>query len=194
MDGLANAIFILLAAMLFFLCLASLMVEGSDNDLVSVLFYVAKHSLQASEEVGQMEAYHTLSMILEKHSWFCSSQFDVVMDVLAGIKPSANIMLRKSRLTCLWTLLIHGLKARMGRGTEVSVVVDIYILGQEKIPYRRIDPVGCNCVNGCSESHQCPCVVQNEGDIPYNENGSIIKAEKSGVHERPVVQMPPRLA
>ncbi|KAL3632483.1 hypothetical protein CASFOL_025467 [Castilleja foliolosa] len=89
--------------------LASCMVEGSDNDLVNMLFYVVKRSLQASEEVGKMEAYHTLGSILEKHSWFCSSQFDVVMDVLTGMKPSANITLLKRRLTCLQTLLIHGL-------------------------------------------------------------------------------------
>ncbi|KAK6124849.1 hypothetical protein DH2020_041409 [Rehmannia glutinosa] len=89
--------------------LASCMVEGSDNDLINLLFSVIKRALQAGDEVSQMEAYQTLSRILEKHSWFCSSQFDVVMDLLTGMKSSANITMLKSRFACLQTLLVHGL-------------------------------------------------------------------------------------
>ncbi|GFP92216.1 ribosomal RNA-processing protein 12 [Phtheirospermum japonicum] len=109
--------------------LASCMVEGSDNDLVNMLFYVVKRSLQASEEAGQMEAYHTLSRILEKHSWFCSSQFDVVMDVLTGMKPSANVTSLKSRLTCLQTLLIHGLTQTLDdENTKAFLILNEIIL------------------------------------------------------------------
>ncbi|KAH6779701.1 hypothetical protein C2S52_010938 [Perilla frutescens var. hirtella] len=89
--------------------LASCIVEGSDVDLVNIIFSLVKHYLQVSDVVGQMEAYQTLSIILEKHSSFCSTQFDVVMDFLTGMKPSANIELVKSRFSCLQTLLVHAL-------------------------------------------------------------------------------------
>ncbi|XP_057783850.1 uncharacterized protein LOC131001469 isoform X2 [Salvia miltiorrhiza] len=89
--------------------LASCIVEGCDSDLVNILFSLIKHYLQASDVVSQMEAYQTLSRILEKHPSFCSTEFDVVMDLLAGMKPSENIELVKSRFACLQTLLIHAL-------------------------------------------------------------------------------------
>ncbi|XP_047960538.1 RRP12-like protein isoform X1 [Salvia hispanica] len=89
--------------------LASCIVEGCDTDLVNILFSLIKHYLQASDVVSPMEAYQTLSKILEKHSSFCSTEFDVVMDLLAGMKPSENIELVKSRFACLQTLLIHAL-------------------------------------------------------------------------------------
>ncbi|PIN24573.1 hypothetical protein CDL12_02689 [Handroanthus impetiginosus] len=93
--------------------LASCFVEGSDNDLVNLLFSVIKRALQVTDGLGQTEAYQTLSRILEKHSWFCSSQFAVVMDLLTGMKSSANIKLLKSRFACLQTLLIHALMRNM---------------------------------------------------------------------------------
>lgn len=48
-------------------------------------------------------------LLLQIHSSFCSSQFDVVMDLLAGMKSSANITLLKTRFACLQTLLIQAL-------------------------------------------------------------------------------------
>ncbi|KAG8367013.1 hypothetical protein BUALT_Bualt16G0028200 [Buddleja alternifolia] len=89
--------------------LASCVVEGSGDDLVNLVFSVIMRALQANDEASQMEAYQTLSRILEKHSWFCSSQYVVVMDLLTGIKSSANITLLRSRFACLQTLLIHAL-------------------------------------------------------------------------------------
>ncbi|KAL1559327.1 [histone H3]-lysine(4) N-trimethyltransferase [Salvia divinorum] len=55
------------------------------------------------------------------------------------------------------------------------------------------DPVGCDCVNGCSDSVQCPCVKKNGGEIPYNENGQLMKAKSNGVvHEcGPSCKCPP---
>lgn len=46
---------------------------------------------------------------VQKHSSFCSTEFDVVMDLLAGMKPSENIEMVKSRFACLQTLLVHAL-------------------------------------------------------------------------------------
>ncbi|KAI3472201.1 hypothetical protein Pfo_029689 [Paulownia fortunei] len=109
--------------------LASCIVEGSGDDLVNLLFSVIKRALQVSDEVGQMEAYRTLSRILEKHSWFCSSQFAVVMDLLTGMKSSANITLLKIRFTCLQTLLIHALMRNMDEeNTKAFLILNEIIL------------------------------------------------------------------
>ncbi|KAI3458370.1 hypothetical protein Pfo_015033 [Paulownia fortunei] len=57
--------------------------------------------------------------------------------------------------------------------------------------YQHIEPIGCNCINGCSDSQQCPCVLKNGGEIPFNENGAIIRA-KPTVHEcGPSCKCPP---
>ncbi|XP_047944128.1 uncharacterized protein LOC125190774 [Salvia hispanica] len=55
------------------------------------------------------------------------------------------------------------------------------------------EPAGCDCVNGCSDSVQCPCVKKNGGEIPYNENGQLLKAMTNGViHEcGPSCKCPP---
>ncbi|KAL7103975.1 hypothetical protein ACP275_08G214800 [Erythranthe tilingii] len=57
--------------------------------------------------------------------------------------------------------------------------------------YRLINPVGCDCVDGCSDSEPCACVLKNGGEIPFNENGKIIRA-KPIVHEcGPLCKCPP---
>ncbi|KAG6415990.1 hypothetical protein SASPL_123411 [Salvia splendens] len=55
------------------------------------------------------------------------------------------------------------------------------------------EPAGCDCVNGCSDSVQCPCVKKNGGEIPYNENGQLLKPMTNGVvHEcGPSCKCPP---
>ncbi|KAE8678634.1 Histone-lysine N-methyltransferase, H3 lysine-9 specific SUVH6 [Hibiscus syriacus] len=42
---------------------------------------------------------------------------------------------------------------------------------------RPIPPKGCGCINGCSESGNCSCVMKNGGEIPYNHNGAIVEAK-----------------
>ncbi|KAG8381061.1 hypothetical protein BUALT_Bualt06G0082800 [Buddleja alternifolia] len=57
--------------------------------------------------------------------------------------------------------------------------------------YQPIEPIGCNCVNGCSDMLQCPCVLKNGGEIPFTEKGAIIKAKRK-VHEcGPSCKCPP---
>ncbi|KAL8489525.1 hypothetical protein ACS0TY_025441 [Phlomoides rotata] len=103
--------------------LASCIVEGSDEDLVNLLFSITKRALEESDEAGQMEAYQTLSTILEKHSGFGSSQFDVVMGLLTEKKSSANIELVKSRFTCLQALLIRALMSNMDEENTKSFLI-----------------------------------------------------------------------
>ncbi|KAL3524114.1 hypothetical protein ACH5RR_016948 [Cinchona calisaya] len=43
-------------------------------------------------------------------------------------------------------------------------------------------PKGCNCIGGCSDSQQCPCVVKNKGELPFNEEGAIVEC-KNMVYE-----------
>ncbi|KAL0359539.1 UNVERIFIED_CONTAM: RRP12-like protein [Sesamum angustifolium] len=109
--------------------LASCVVEGSDSDMVNLLFAVTRRALQVSDEVAQMEAYQTLSRILEKHSWFCSSQFAVVVDLLNAVKSSANITLLKGRFACLQALLIHALMKNVNEeNTDAFLILNEIIV------------------------------------------------------------------
>lgn len=36
---------------------------------------------------------------------------------------------------------------------------------------------GCDCINGCSDSEKCSCVVKNGGEIPFNHNEAIVQAK-----------------
>ncbi|XP_039036629.1 histone-lysine N-methyltransferase, H3 lysine-9 specific SUVH6-like [Hibiscus syriacus] len=42
---------------------------------------------------------------------------------------------------------------------------------------RPIPSKGCGCINRCSESGNCSCVMKNGGEIPYNHNGAIVEAK-----------------
>ncbi|KAG8381059.1 hypothetical protein BUALT_Bualt06G0082600 [Buddleja alternifolia] len=48
--------------------------------------------------------------------------------------------------------------------------------------YKPVEPIGCNCINGCLDSLPCSCVLKNGGEIPFNEKGAIIRAKRR-VHE-----------
>lgn len=59
--------------------------------------------------------------------------------------------------------------------------------------YSHKEPVGCDCVNGCSDSVLCPCVEKNGGEIPYTEKGKLMIAKTDRiVHEcGPSCKCPP---
>ncbi|XP_073039234.1 histone-lysine N-methyltransferase, H3 lysine-9 specific SUVH5-like [Primulina eburnea] len=57
--------------------------------------------------------------------------------------------------------------------------------------YRRVEPIGCNCLNGCSDSRQCSCVVRNGGEIPFNEKGSIVRSRTIVYECGPNCKCPP---
>ncbi|KAL4297485.1 hypothetical protein GQ457_12G031970 [Hibiscus cannabinus] len=35
--------------------------------------------------------------------------------------------------------------------------------------------IGCDCLDGCSQSNKCACVTKNGGDLPYNHDGAIVE-------------------
>ena len=43
-------------------------------------------------------------------------------------------------------------------------------------------PSQCDCIDGCSDSVKCACVLKNGGEIPFNCNGAIVEA-KPWIHE-----------
>ncbi|CAA0812760.1 ARM repeat superfamily protein [Striga hermonthica] len=158
--------------------LASCMAEGSDEDLTNLLFSFIKHTLQASEEVGQMKAYQTLSRILEKHPWFCASQFDAVMDVLTGMKSSDNFALVKSRFACLQTLLIHGLMRDMDEENTKAFLILNEIIVTLKDSKEEGRKVAYDALRGLSSKLRCSSDASSEG--PYHKLFTMITGYLSG--------------
>nr|XP_027075787.1 histone-lysine N-methyltransferase, H3 lysine-9 specific SUVH5-like [Coffea arabica] len=52
-------------------------------------------------------------------------------------------------------------------------------------------PEGCDCVGGCSDSIRCPCAVKNGGELPFNEEGSVVRAKKMVYECGPNCKCPP---
>ncbi|XP_059657656.1 uncharacterized protein LOC132304123 [Cornus florida] len=57
--------------------------------------------------------------------------------------------------------------------------------------YRPIPPKGCDCIDGCSDSKKCSCVVKNGGEIPYNHNGAIVEVKPLVYECGPSCKCPP---
>ncbi|CAI9761159.1 unnamed protein product [Fraxinus pennsylvanica] len=107
--------------------LASCFVDGSSEDLVKLIYSVIRRALQATGEVGHVEAYQTLSRILEKHSWFRSSHFVEVTDLLIGMK--SNITSLKSRFACFRILLVHAIMSNVDEdNTKAFLILNEIIL------------------------------------------------------------------
>ncbi|KAI5670313.1 hypothetical protein M9H77_10677 [Catharanthus roseus] len=57
--------------------------------------------------------------------------------------------------------------------------------------YSISEPEGCDCIDGCTDSKPCYCAYKNGGEIPFNEEGFIMKARRV-VHEcGPSCKCPP---
>ncbi|XP_022758092.1 histone-lysine N-methyltransferase, H3 lysine-9 specific SUVH6-like isoform X2 [Durio zibethinus] len=78
----------------------------------------------------------------------------------------------------------------ISQGKEIIPICAINTIDSEKPPpfvyvpqmiypdwCRPIPSKGCDCINGCSESGKCSCVMKNGGEIPYNHNGAIVEAK-----------------
>ncbi|KAK1272504.1 Histone-lysine N-methyltransferase, H3 lysine-9 specific SUVH5 [Acorus gramineus] len=55
-----------------------------------------------------------------------------------------------------------------------------YVSRMTYASYVRTPLEGCNCINGCSDSVKCACVLKNQGEVPFNDGGCIL-------HARPLV-------
>ncbi|GAB4843865.1 hypothetical protein Ancab_013827 [Ancistrocladus abbreviatus] len=109
--------------------LASSLVVGANEDLVGVIFSLVKHILQVGDRSGFCEVYYTLSRILEEHSWFCSSKFDELVDLLISQKAPADINSLRSRVVSLQILLVHALKSISDAGiTKAFTILNEIIL------------------------------------------------------------------
>ncbi|KAK6149141.1 hypothetical protein DH2020_016666 [Rehmannia glutinosa] len=95
--------------------LASCMVEGSDNDLINLLFSVIKRALQAGDEVSQMEAYQTLSRILERNMDEENTKaFLILNEIILTLKDS-NEEGRKAAYDAL-----HGISFKLRSSSDAS--------------------------------------------------------------------------
>ncbi|OMO52272.1 hypothetical protein COLO4_37315 [Corchorus olitorius] len=67
----------------------------------------------------------------------------------------------------------------ISQGEENIPIRVVNLLDDEKLPsfnyitnvtYPKTcrPPNGCDCIGGCSDSEDCPCVIKNGGEIPYN--------------------------
>ncbi|PHT80655.1 hypothetical protein T459_13670 [Capsicum annuum] len=109
--------------------LGSCFIEGSNEDLIEVLFGIARDVLEASHGAGHHEAYHILSKILEKHSWFRSSHLEQLMGLFASVKPPTDTKSLTSRFACYKTLLIDAIQGNMDEeNTEAFLILNEIIL------------------------------------------------------------------
>ncbi|CAI9104971.1 OLC1v1003776C1 [Oldenlandia corymbosa var. corymbosa] len=50
---------------------------------------------------------------------------------------------------------------------------------------------GCDCTDGCSDSRQCPCVIKNNGEVPFNEYGRLLETKDMIYECGPNCKCPP---
>ncbi|WMV23855.1 hypothetical protein MTR67_017240 [Solanum verrucosum] len=108
--------------------LGSCFVEGSGEDLIKVLFGIARDVLETTHGAGHLEAYHILSRILEKHSWFHSSHAEQLMDLLARVRPPTDTKTLTSRFAFYKTLLIDALQGNDEENTQAFLILNEIIL------------------------------------------------------------------
>ncbi|KAJ9695854.1 hypothetical protein PVL29_011032 [Vitis rotundifolia] len=109
--------------------LASSLVEGANEDLIDLIYKFIRHTLLTADEEGQCKAYYTLSRVLEGHAWFCSSQFDKLVELLLGLKSTDDITLLRSRFACFHILLVHALKMSLEEeNTKAFLILNEIIL------------------------------------------------------------------
>lgn len=108
--------------------LGSCFVEGSGEDLIKVLFGIARDVLETTHGAGHLEAYHILSRILEQHSWFHSSHAEQLMDLLARVKPPTDTKTLTSRFAFYKTLLIDALQGNDEENTQAFLILNEIIL------------------------------------------------------------------
>ncbi|WOG91007.1 hypothetical protein DCAR_0310255 [Daucus carota subsp. sativus] len=102
--------------------------EGANKDIVEQIFNLVKQTFQEANEIGHSEAYLTLNKILEKHSWFCSSRFNELMELLVGLKLPVDLISLKRRFSCFQTLLIYAIKTLDDEDKHTFIILNEIIL------------------------------------------------------------------
>nr|GMC90325.1 RRP12-like protein isoform X1 [Ipomoea batatas] len=109
--------------------LTSCLIEGANDDLILIIFSIAKRTFEVNDEIVQAEAYNILSRMLEKHPWFRSLHFVQSMELLIGVKSPTNIKSLTSRFSCFKTLLIHVVEENMDEeNPQVFLILNEIIL------------------------------------------------------------------
>uniref|UniRef100_A0A6M2EYR9 Uncharacterized protein n=1 Tax=Populus davidiana TaxID=266767 RepID=A0A6M2EYR9_9ROSI len=90
--------------------LASSLVVGAKTDFIDLIYNFVVFIFQATDVTGHCEAYHTLSRILQEHTWFCSSRFVELIDLLLGLKSPDDVATLKNRFACFHILIVHALE------------------------------------------------------------------------------------
>ncbi|KAL3837853.1 hypothetical protein ACJIZ3_022444 [Penstemon smallii] len=120
------------------------------------------------------------------------------MDEQPGLHQSfgKSRTLRERKEVCVLDDVSNGkenVKIRAMNGVDCDKPLSFIYTSKIIYPdwFHPIEPIGCNCINGCSDSQKCPCVMKNRGEIPFNERGAIVRA-KPLVHEcGPLCKCPP---
>lgn len=90
--------------------LASSLVVGAKTDFIDLIYNFVVFIFQATDVTGHCEAYHTLSRILQEHTWFCSSRFVELIDLLLGLKSPDDVATLKNRFASFHILIVHALE------------------------------------------------------------------------------------
>lgn len=62
------------------------------------------------------------------------------------------------------------------------------------IPHLKVSSTrtkSCQCIDGCSDSVRCSCVVKNRGKVPFNEHGAILRSKTIIYECGPSCKCPP---
>ncbi|XP_057506358.1 uncharacterized protein LOC130789581 [Actinidia eriantha] len=158
--------------------LASSLVEGASEDLIASIFGFVKHTLQENDEVGQKEAYHTLSRILEEHSWFCSLHVNELIDFLLTLKPPIDITTLRCRFACFQILLVHTIKRSLDEENSKAFLVLNEIILTIKDSTEEARRAAYDMLLGINSSLQISSSVTS--DEPYQKLITMIMGYLSG--------------
>ncbi|XP_055800973.1 uncharacterized protein LOC129870275 isoform X2 [Solanum dulcamara] len=157
--------------------LGSCFVEGSGEDLIKVLFAIARDVLETTHGAGHLEAYHILNRILEKHSWFHSSHAEQLMDLLASVKPPTDTNSLTSRFACYKTLLIDALQGNDEENTQAFVILNEIILALKDSTEEGRKTAYDALIGVCSSLRDCSSAKSNDS---YKKFVDMIIAYLSG--------------
>ncbi|GFZ15145.1 SU(VAR)3-9 homolog 6 [Actinidia rufa] len=92
----------------------------------------------------------------------------------------------------------------ISQGKEKKPICAVNNIDDEKIPpfdyvpnveypwwYDSSIPIGCDCIDGCSDLVKCPCTIKNGGEVPFNSYGAIVRKNPLVYECGPSCKCPP---